>query len=331
MGRQTASPKGALRERAMVAAALLLTAGAYLGVSAGCSSSRVATGAGTGARASRTATSSVTPRAAVPVRPVPHLVVREPRGQSARWSAFARVRGQPAAWLAQRSGATLMRIDQRLVHLDLHAGSSDGGTGGWAYGDQISRREIHLVIAAVNGGFKLTYRDVGFVSGRRVAVALKTGLGSIVTYSDGTTDIGAWREGVPSARRTVFSVLQNQRLLIDRGMAAASVAECIIACWGETIGSRTVVARAGLGITTGGQLVWAAGEQLAPADLAAALKHAGAARAVELDINPAWVAGYLYLHRRSGPAAVPLVPGQVGIAGELLEPYSRDFLTLVAN
>jgi hypothetical protein len=224
-----------------------------------------------------------------------------------------------------------MRIDQRLVHLDLHAGSSDGGTRGWAYGDQISRREIHLVIAAVNGGFKLTYRDVGFVSGRRVAVALKTGLGSIVTYTDGTTDIGAWREGVPSARRTVFSVLQNQRLLIDRGMAAASVAECIIACWGETIGSRTVVARAGLGITTGGQLVWAAGEQLAPAGLAAALKHAGAARAVELDINPAWVAGYLYLHRRSGPAAVPLVPGQIGIAGELLEPYSRDFLTLVAN
>ena len=224
-----------------------------------------------------------------------------------------------------------MRFDQGLVHLTLHAGSSDGGVGGWTYGDHISRREIHMLIAAVNGGFKLTYHDVGFVSGSHVAAALKPGLASIVTYTDGTTNIGAWHAGVPSASRRVFSVLQNQRLLIDHGVAAASVSECIISCWGETIGSRTVVARSALGITANGQLVWAAGEQLQPAELAAALIHAGALRAIELDINPAWVAAYLYVHHSSGPSPTPVVPGQVGIAGELLEPYSRDFLAIVAN
>ena len=72
-----------------------------------------------------------------------------------------------------------------------------------------------------------------------MAVPLKAGLASIVTYTDGTTDIGAWRAGVPSASKTVFSVLQNQRLLVDRGVAAASVSNCMIACWGETIGSQT--------------------------------------------------------------------------------------------
>jgi hypothetical protein len=329
MGREPASPKRDLRAGAVFAAALLLACAAYLIVSAGCSSSQVARGVSTGTSGSRAVAAKAT--AVIPVRPVPHLVVRAPRAERVGWTAFARVRGQPAAWLAQRSGATLMRVDQRLVHLDLHAGSSDGGAGGWTYGDRISRREIHLVIAAVNGGFKLTYQDVGFMSGGRVAASLKSGLASVVTYTDGTTAIGAWREGVPSAGRTVFSVLQNQHLLIDRGVAAASVSDCVIACWGETIGSRTVVARAGLGITGGGQLVWAAGAQLAPADLAAALKSAGAVRAIELDINPAWVAGYLYVHQRGGPAAVPVVPGQVGIAGELLEPYSRDFLTFVAN
>ena len=59
---------------------------------------------------------------------------------------------------------TLMRFDQSLVHLTLHAGSSDGGVSGWTYGDKITPREIHLLIAAVNGGFKLTYKDVGFKS-----------------------------------------------------------------------------------------------------------------------------------------------------------------------
>ncbi len=261
----------------------------------------------------------------------PRLVVSTPAHPTSAWTVVARVRGQPAAWLAQRSGATVMRFDQRLVHLNLHAGSSDGGVGGWTYGDEIAPREIHLLIAGVNGGFKLTYRDVGFSSGGHVAVPLKAGLASIVTYTDGTTDIGTWRAGVPSASKTVFSVLQNQLLLIDRGVAAANVSDCIIACWGETIGSQTSVARSGMGITANGQLVWAAGEQLLPAELASALIGAGAVRAIELDINPDWVAGYLYVHHPGGPSPVPVVPGQLGIAGKLLEPDSRDFLAFVAN
>jgi hypothetical protein len=243
----------------------------------------------------------------------------------------ARVRGQPAAWIAQRDGATLMRFDQGLVHLALHAGSSDGGASGWRYGDRITAREIHLLIAAFNGGFKLTYRDVGFMSGGHVAVGLKGGLASIVTYTDGTTNIGAWHAGVPSAEKRVFSVLQNQRLLVDHGVAAASASSCIQTCWGETLGSHDSVARSGLGIAADGQLVWAAGEQLLPGDLATALISAGAMRAIELDINPYWVAGYLYVHHRSGPTPVPVVPAQHGIEGELLEPASRDFLAIVAN
>jgi hypothetical protein len=261
----------------------------------------------------------------------PHVAVKVPTSVSANWTTVALVYGQPAAWIAQRSGVTLMRFDQSRVHLTLHAGSSDGGATGWTYGDQITPREIHLVVAAFNGGFKLTYSNVGFMSGGHVAVALKPGLASIVTYTDGTSNIGGWENGVPSPAKTVFSVLQNQQLLVDRGVAAPTVTDCVIACWGATIQNLTVVARAGLGITANGQLVWAAGEQLLPAELADALITAGAVRAIELDINPDWVAGYLYVHHTSGPTASPVVPGQLGIAGQLLAPYSRDFLAVIAN
>jgi hypothetical protein len=271
------------------------------------------------------------PLASARPRLVPQLVVTPPAHPSTSWTVLAQVRGRPAAWLAERSGVTLMRFDQKLVHTDLHAGSSDGGTSGWTYGDHITSQEIHMVLAAVNGGFKLTYRDVGFMSGGHVAVSLRAGLASIVTYTDGTTDIGAWGAGVPSSGKRVFSVLQNQQLLVDRGAAAGTVSNCILACWGETVGGQTTVARSALGITAAGQLVWAAGEQLLPAELAAALIGAGAVRAIELDINPDWVAGYLYVHHPGGPSPVPVVPGQLGIAGKLLEPYSRDFLVFVAN
>jgi hypothetical protein len=319
-----------VRRGALAAVALLLAAAVY-SLLAGHSGGR-ATAAATksnngrhGAAATRTAAHASRARAAAP------LVVTTPARPGTDWTVVAQVRGQPAAWLAQRSGVTLVRFDQAHVHLTLHAGSTDGGVSGWTYGDHITPREIHVLIAAVNGGFKLTYGGVGFTSGGHVAVPLETGLASIVTYTDGTTDIGTWRAGVPRAGRRVFSVLQNQRLLVDRGVAAANVSSCIIACWGDTIGGQTVVARSALGITAGGQLVWAAGEQLLPAGLAAGLISAGAVRAIELDINPDWVAGYLYLHHRGGPSPVPLVPGQLGIAGKLLEPDSRDFLAFVAN
>jgi hypothetical protein len=321
------------RRGRIAAAALFVAGGAFLLVSAGCSSSQTASApiAAATTTTGRALPATAAPKPAPPVRPVAHLLVRAPAHVTSGWAWVARVHGKPAAWVAQRGGVTLMRFDQGLMHLNLHAGSSDGGVGGWTYGDQITPREIHLVVAAVNGGFKLTYHDVGFMSGGHVAAELRSGLASIVTYTDGTSDIGAWRAGVPSAGKRVFSVLQNQRLLIDGGVAPASVSNCIITCWGETIGSRTVVARAALGIRPDGQLVWAAGAELQPADLTAALKGAGVVRALELDINPAWVAGYLYVHHNGGPSAVPVVPGQVGIAGRLLEPYSRDFLAFVAN
>ena len=113
------------------------------------------------------------------------------------------------------------------------------------------------------------------MAGGHVAVALKPGLASIATYTDGTSNIAAWQNGVPSAGKTVYSVLQNQHLLVDRGVAAANVTTCVLNCWGGTIQNLTVIARSGLGITATGQLVWAAGEQLSPAALAGALVGPG--------------------------------------------------------
>jgi len=150
---------------------------------------------------------------------------------------------------------------------------------------------------------------VGFFARGRTAVALSSGLGSIVTYANGATQIGSWHEGVPASGVPIESVRQNLHLLVDHGVPASTVGSCVRPCWGDTLGGGTDVARSALGITSSDQLVWAAGESLSPAELARALVGAHAQRAVELDINPFWVAGYLYVHHPGGPTAVPVVPG----------------------
>ncbi len=240
-------------------------------------------------------------------------------------------RGGTAVWIARRPGLALLSFDQRLLELRLHSGTVDAGTAGWRFGAAIGRPERRRLVAAFNGGFKLATGAGGFESYGRVAVALSDGLGSIVTYANGSTDIGAWRQGVPAAGEPVVSVRQNLHLLIAGGRAAGTTA--CLPCWGATLGGVTDPARSALGITADGHLVWAGGEHLTVTELADALLGARVVRAVELDINPEWVAGYLYGHDRgpAGLARVPVAPAQPGVPGQFLSPYSRDFFTIVAR
>ena len=107
--------------------------------------------------------------------------------------------GRTAAWIARAStGVTLLSFDQRAVELALHSGTVDAGASGWPHGASIAGGERQRVLAAFNGGFKFSTDAGGFQAGSRTAVPLRRGLGSVVTYTDGTTDIGAGRS---SSRR----------------------------------------------------------------------------------------------------------------------------------
>jgi hypothetical protein len=250
-------------------------------------------------------------------------------------TAFApavRWQGQAAAWAAHLpSGVALLRFDQRLLTLHLHSGTVDAGTLGWRYGPSIGGAELGRLAAAFNGAFRLSTGAGGFEAYGRVAVPLRDGLASIVTYSDGTTDIGSWHQEVPAPGEQVVSVRQNLTLLIDHGVAAPSTG--CDSCWGATLGGVADPARSALGITADGRLVWAGGENVTVAQLAGALLGAHVVRATELDINPEWVAAYLYRHRGGrGPLApVPVLVSQHGIPGQFLAPWSRDFFTVAAR
>ena len=59
--------------------------------------------------------------------------------------------------------------------------------------------------------------------------------------------------------------------------------------WGATLGGSVHVWRSGVGVTADGALVYVGGSGLSIVDLANVLARAGAVRAMELDINTAWV------------------------------------------
>ncbi|MEA2196123.1 MAG: hypothetical protein QOJ25_174 [Solirubrobacteraceae bacterium] len=256
------------------------------------------------------------------------------------WIPAALVQGQPAIWISRVRAygepgftITLLRFDQRLVTLHLHAGGQEPGGSGWRYGDAIGSGELRTVVAGFNSAFRESYGAGGFEAYGRAGWPLKRGKASVVIYRDGTADIGRWQDGVPAPGQPVAAVRQNLGLLINERHVPPSVDTCIKICWGDPLHEQPIVARSGLGITADGRLVWAAGHNLSVRALAEALLATGAVRAIELDINPAWVAGYLYAHPRhaSTVTPIPLMPGQTGIPGQFLQPYFRDFFTVSAN
>lgn len=261
--------------------------------------------------------------------PYPQLL---PAAQSSGPSGFRPVmrwHGQTAVSMARTAGGVaLLSFHQKLVDLHLHSGTIDAGPTGWHWGPAVVGSERRQLIAAFNGGFRLDTGAGTFVSYHRTALPLRAGLGSIVTYSDGTTDVGTWGSEVPAHGKRVVSVRQNLTPLIDHGRTAVSVG--CLTCWGATLGGITDPARSALGTTAAGLLIWAGGEHLTTSQLAGALLSARVVRAVELDINPEWVNAYLYGHHHGHGPLVPVavVPGQTGIPGEFLAPWSRDFFTV---
>ncbi|HEX7610594.1 MAG TPA: hypothetical protein VF380_07970, partial [Solirubrobacteraceae bacterium] len=169
------------------AVALLATLGG------GCGSQSSAASNGTAAASGQRSGAGATTTAPVKAKPVSTTpVVTSAAGVGSAWRVVATVAGQPVAWGAQRAGLTLLRFDQQHTRLALHAGSAEPAGSGWHFGSAIGPSEVHHVIAGFNGGFKLSYGSVGFLSYGRVATPLSSGLGSIVTYRNGTTQIGTW-------------------------------------------------------------------------------------------------------------------------------------------
>src|SRR5258708_6607720 len=127
---------------------------------------------------------AVSTQASVPPPPPPPLVVTPISTPRSAWRVVAQVRGQAAAWEAQRGGVTLLRFDRRSLRLDLHAGEGEP-SGSWRYGPLVEPSEIHHLVAAFNGGFQVSAGEGGEVFASRAAEPLHAGGGATRTHPGG--------------------------------------------------------------------------------------------------------------------------------------------------
>ena len=235
---------------------------------------------------------------------------------------FSRVR------TTDRSVITIATFRGPVTYV-LHNGSRDPGrlAGPVLAGPKISGPDRARLLAAFNGGFKMSSLAGGYEQEGHVARPLRKGLASLVIDRSGQARIGVWGRTVPVPGEAVYSVRQNLWPLVSGGKPTAQAARWWR--WGGTLGHTEYVARSALGENAAGQLMYAASMSASPADLAKALAKSGAVVAMELDINPEWV--QLDAASRPGGPLRSRIPGQHRPASQYLTGWTRDFIAVLAQ
>jgi hypothetical protein len=226
---------------------------------------------------------------------------------------------------------TIYRFRVGRVRFALHAGSMDppgvAAAAGAASGPSISPAEAPNVVAAFNGGFKVNSGSGGFELNSHVYVPLRAGVASVVIDANGSAHVGVWGVDLPAPNEQVASVRQNLAALVIAGHLSPLIND--IAAWGSTLGGGPVVARSSLGEDAQGNILYAAGMGVLPADLGTALIEAGAVRAMQLDINPEWI--QLASAPRPGGVLVAGIPDQHRPGNQYQVGWLRDFVTVLAG
>lgn len=184
-------------------------------------------------------------------------------------------------------------------------------------------RRRHLV-ATFNSAFKLADSGGGFASGGHTYAPLKNGYATVLRYRNGRVGIVDW-EGGPTAGHDVVYARQNLALLINHGRLNPNLSNGPE--WGATLGNAVMVWRSGLGIDRHGNLIYAAADYLTVQSLAEILKHAGAVRAMELDINAYWPSFITYRYPGARDPA-NLLPDMQRSPYRYLTPDDRDFFAV---
>ena len=263
------------------------------------------------------------------------------------WQPAGRlVAGKPAVYetLLVPPGGTkragIAWLDTSLLSARLYSGSVSPGGGPYKYTAPVTPAAASSLVAAFNGGFKMKDAHGGYYTEGRMIRPLVRGAASLVIYANGAATVGAWGTDV-TMTPSVVAVRQNLFPLVVSGSPSPRATTRTWRVWGGTCpcgaGKHGTDQqwRSGLGVTADGALVYVAGPQLIPVQVADLLARAGAVRGMELDINPSWPVFASFKPTGSNALAAPangtsLIDTHLGPATFFDPAYARDFITMSA-
>jgi len=223
--------------------------------------------------------------------------------------------------------AGLAWIDTERTTLTLNPGRQEPAVSLPRGSMELPQANRDKLLASFNSGFKLSDSHGGVVLNGHTYATMHNGQGTLVGYTNGRVDVADWSYG-PIAPSSVAFARQNLPLIVSEGKPNPNLSNG--AEWGATVGNAVLVWRSGIGVDSRGNLIYAAGDNQTAQSLANTLVHAGAVRAMELDINSYWVSFITYGAAGAEDPA-NLLPDMNRPATRYLEPDDRDFLAVYSR
>jgi hypothetical protein len=189
---------------------------------------------------------------------------------------------------------TLMWLDPTRLRFRFVPGTR------WPEGSPVAPRDrvpatwTSSMVAAFDGGFKLSDHVGGYYYRGSTVAALRPGLAAFTISADGALRVGVWGQDLRMSTSTVV-VRENLPPIVVAGVQQARTSDGA-STWGITLGHRTAVNRSALGQLPDGGIVFLAGHDVTPREVGLALTGVGVREAMMLDMNVLWPTGYLY-HR----------------------------------
>jgi hypothetical protein len=214
----------------------------------------------------------------------------------------------------------------------LVAGTREPDQQRWPEGGQVPVAERGRLVATFNSGFKMAGADGGYLADGRTARPLRDGAASLVIDRSGRVTVDAWGRDRRMGPE-VAAVRQNLDLIVDNGATVPGLAANSADRWGSARNQLQYTWRSALGVDAAGHLYYVAGDGLTLATVGRALVDTGAVRGMELDIHPAEVHLFTYLHPTGALEPVPtaLMSAMHGPRDRYLRPDQRDFVSLTAR
>jgi hypothetical protein len=183
------------------------------------------------------------------------------------------------------------------------------------------------LLATFNGGFTHADGNNGSTDNGAMNEPLTDGNATLVGYRDGRLAIVKWRGGANAGPNIAWARQSLAPIVWNGHINPALNTDPNSPQWGYTLGGVTRVWRTGVGIDRRGNIIYVVADDQTVVTLARVLRHAGAVRAMELDINPEWHTLITYSHRH-GLAPTLVEPQPMQAATRYLVPDDRDFFAV---
>jgi hypothetical protein len=186
------------------------------------------------------------------------------------------------------------------------------------------------LLATFNSGFTHVDTNNGSAVNGHTNEPLTDGNATFVGYRNGNVNIVKWSGGpnapanVAWARQSLTPILWNGKLNPELNADPNSIQ------WGYTLGGVTFTPRTAVGVDAHGNAMFVVASEATVISLAQILKHIGAVRGMEYDINPEWHTMITYSHKDGlGPRMVE--PQSQQSPDRYLTPDDRDFMAVFSK